>query len=231
MGHMLEPVSPLAEGLRYTRVASMLHWIIALLILFNLLAVVYSAQDFAPPLRKVLMPMHVSAGLTILFLTAIRIAWRLFHAPPALAFTMRWWESGMATLVHFGLYAAMLLMPLTGWMIISAHPPQGSPGQVWKFSEGAARAKAEGRHIVLMKRPPDLWWAVRTPTIGLLEDVGATPGGAAAQIVMHQKITHWHEIGAYLTILLLLLHVAGALKHEWFDGEPTLTRLSLRRRD
>jgi cytochrome b561 len=231
MGQVHEFIPAAADGERYTRVAAALHWIIAALILFNLLAFFYSTQDFTPQLRKILMPMHVSAGLSVLILTAARIAWRLFHRPPEHAGTAkRRWEGAMATIVHFGLYVAMVLMPLTGWMVISAHPPAGSPGQAWKFSEGAAQAKAEGRHLVLMKKAPDFWWTVRTPTIPLLENVGATPGGAAAQIVMHEEISHWHEIGAYLTLLLIILHVAGALKHEWFDREPTLMRMRLGRR-
>lgn len=219
------------EGRRYTRVAVCLHWAIAGLIVFNLLAFLYAEQDFTPQLRRILMPMHVSAGMTVLILTVLRILWRLLHQPPEHVSSMRAWETNLATLVHFALYAAMVLMPLTGWMIISAHPPDGSSGQAWKFGPGAVRAKAEGRHLVLMKRTPDIWWTVPTPKILLVENVGRTPGGAEAQIEMHREFAGWHELGGYLTALLFLLHVAGALKHEWFDREPTLMRMTLGRRE
>ena len=32
---------------------------------------------------------------------------------------------------------------------------------------------------------------------------------------------------AYLLYALLALHVAGALKHQWIDGEPILQRMTL----
>jgi hypothetical protein len=52
----------------------------------------------------------------------------------------------LATVVHFPFYAAM---PLTGWMVISAHPPTGPSGQHWKFTTGAAQAKAGGTRSCL----------------------------------------------------------------------------------
>jgi cytochrome b561 len=78
-----------------------------------------------------------------------------------------------------------------------------------------------------MKKPPNFWLTLSTPTIGFLRVVGATPGGAEAQLSMHAEPTYWHRTGANLTVLLLLLHLAGAVKHEWFDREPTLMRMTI----
>lgn len=226
---MAESVEVNRQGARYTRGAVLLHWAIAVLILFNLAAFAYAAHDFDPGARKILMPMHVSAGMTVLLLTAVRIVWRLLHQPPPHPPSFAKWEDRLATLTHFALYAAMVLMPLTGWMIISSHPPEGSSGQAWRFTEGKRIAEQEGRHIVLMKRAPDFWWTVKTPTIAVIENLGATPEGVPAQEVLHDEVARWHAVGAYLTVLLLLLHLAGALKHEWFDRQPTLMRMSIGR--
>ena len=72
--------------------------------------------------------LHASSGLTVLTLTVARVVWRLFNAPPPYLAAMKPWERHTAHFAHFLLYAAMVLMPLTGWAILSAHPPPGSPG-------------------------------------------------------------------------------------------------------
>jgi len=104
-----------AARLRYTNVAIILHWTIALLILFNLVTGFF--HDFVP---KAVFAFHISSGVTILALTIVRIAWRLTHKPPPYL-PMRTWEKQLANIVHFLLYCAMLASPLTGWAMISAH--------------------------------------------------------------------------------------------------------------
>ncbi|HJT40258.1 MAG TPA: cytochrome b [Sphingobium sp.] len=102
---------------RYSLVARALHWIIAILILFNLW--LGFAHDSLPKNWQV-MPVHKSVGLTILALTILRIIWRLTHKPPPLPAEMPAWEKGVAHITHFAFYAFMLLMPLTGWIMTSA---------------------------------------------------------------------------------------------------------------
>ena len=66
---------------RYTSTAILLHWAIAACILFNL-AVGFFMEGLDPDARKVVVGLHISSGMTVLALTAIRIVWRLTHAPP-----------------------------------------------------------------------------------------------------------------------------------------------------
>mgnify|MGYP003339393782 CR=1 FL=1 len=80
---------------RYTSVARLLHWIIAILILVNLW--LGFAHDSLPKDWKV-MPVHKSIGLTVLALTILRIVWRLGHKPPALPAAMPGWEKLAANL-------------------------------------------------------------------------------------------------------------------------------------
>jgi cytochrome b561 len=42
---------------------------------------------------------------------------------------------------------------------------------------------------------------------------------------MHALFGEAHELGAYALYALLFLHVAGALKHQFFDREPELQRM------
>ena len=102
---------------RYNNVARALHWMIAILILFNLF--LGFAHDALPREWKV-MPVHKSIGLTVLALTLLRILWRLTHRAPPLPAEMPVWEKGMAHATHFAFHAFMLAMPLTGWIMSSA---------------------------------------------------------------------------------------------------------------
>lgn len=102
---------------RYTRVAQLLHWTIAILILINLW--LGFAHDSLPRDWQV-MPVHKSVGLSVLALTLIRIVWRLTHRAPPVLPTMPRWEKRVANMTYFTFYALMLVMPLTGWIMTSA---------------------------------------------------------------------------------------------------------------
>ena len=102
---------------RYNIVARALHWIIAILILFNLW--LGFAHDFLPKDWQV-MPIHKSVGLTVLTLTLMRVLWRLTHKPPPLPAQMPGWEKLTANATHLAFYIFMMVMPLTGWIMSSA---------------------------------------------------------------------------------------------------------------
>ena len=70
-------------ALRYTRVAAVLHWVVAALIVVNLtlgLTADYLPDAWVRPVIDV----HKSIGLTVLGLVLMRILWRLSHPPPPL---------------------------------------------------------------------------------------------------------------------------------------------------
>jgi len=103
---------------RYSRVAVWLHWTIAALILLNLLLGFFH-EDFDKPVRSAMMAVHKATGLTILALTLVRIAWRLGHRPPPFDPVMKGWEVGLARAIHWLFYALLLVLPLTGWILVS----------------------------------------------------------------------------------------------------------------
>lgn len=219
---------------RYTRVAMLLHWAIAALILFNLV-LGFFMEGFAQPLRGTIISMHISSGITVLLLTLVRVAWRLTHTPPPHPADMRGWERNLASIGHFLLYAGMVAMPLTGWALVSSNPPAGSPGAI-AAAEARAAAQAAASPPGTPQTPPRprgptmFWWAVPLPMISTLQQIGATPGGVAPQKVVHDDFGELHEIGAFVMLFLLLLHVAGALKHQFLDGHDELGRMGIGRR-
>lgn len=111
------------RGDRYSRGAIAFHWAIAALVLFNLWLGLF--HDSLPRSWQV-MPVHKSVGITILVLTLGRIAWRLTHRPPHLPDHLPGWEKMLARSVHLLMYALLLVLPLTGWLL-SSDPARPRP--------------------------------------------------------------------------------------------------------
>src|ERR1019366_894992 len=118
---------------RYPRAAIVLHWAIAVFIIFNLCSG-FLMEGLPWPVRFIALVLHVSSGLTVLALTVARVIWRLLNDPPPYPAGMKPWERHTAHFAHFLLYAAMVLMPLSGWAMLSAHPPPGSRGAAVQFA-------------------------------------------------------------------------------------------------
>lgn len=101
-----------------------LHWVTVLLIIG--LAIVGSQMDDLPTsLMKVkVYALHKSVGLTVLALAAVRVLWRLVAGAPALP-PMPRWQKLAAHASHVALYALLLAMPLSGWLLHSASSKSG----------------------------------------------------------------------------------------------------------
>jgi cytochrome b561 len=113
---------PSTETTSYTTTAKILHWLIALAIIF-MLALGWSFS-FLPngETKFTLFQLHKSIGITILVLSLLRLIWRLTHKAPPLPTTMPKWEQAAAHIGHFLLYVVMIGMPLSGWAMVSASP-------------------------------------------------------------------------------------------------------------
>jgi len=104
---------------RYGLVPQLLHWLVVLLLALQFL-LAELAEDLPDGLEKLAMlSRHKSIGITILGLAALRVAWRLIDRPPPLP-AMPGWQRIAAHVTHWGLYAALFAMPLSGWMMSSA---------------------------------------------------------------------------------------------------------------
>jgi cytochrome b561 len=104
---------------RYDRVAIAAHWLLALLIVLNLALGLFMHDLPLSPLRLRLFNWHKWAGVTILALSALRLLWRLMHAPPP-DLPVAAWQRHAAHAVHAALYALFFVVPLAGWGYSSA---------------------------------------------------------------------------------------------------------------
>lgn len=106
---------------RYATAAILLHWTIALLLLVQLVlgwVMNEALPDHTPP-QQLAENIHISLGLTILFLVVVRIAVRLTHKPPPPPPGMPTRERVLSQAVHVVFYVLMLALPLTGWALVS----------------------------------------------------------------------------------------------------------------
>ena len=173
-------------------VAIAFHWIMALLIagLFGLGKVMTGLDPMAPD-TFALYQWHKSFGFVVLVLVIARLVWRALNPAPALPEGMPWYERLASRLGHAGLYGAMLLLPLSGWLMVSASP--------WGI-------------------PTVLFDAVPVPHL----PVPAVLGDKSAAEATLKSV---HEIVGNLLLVLVLLHVAAALKHHFINRDMVLQRM------
>ena len=104
---------------RYSIVAMLIHWTTATLILLNVwfgwrMSILKGLAQFE------LFQLHKSIGVAVLLLSVLRLGWRLIHPAPPYPASMSGLERRLATGAHGLLYAFMIILPLTGWVIVSA---------------------------------------------------------------------------------------------------------------
>jgi cytochrome b561 len=108
----------MTKRLQYGTTAKVLHWLVV-----ALLAVQYSIGWLMPDIHRNMKPgaamtFHVSIGMTILVLIALRLAWRLAH-PVAPESSLPAWQRLSSEAVHWLLYALVLATTITGWLFAS----------------------------------------------------------------------------------------------------------------
>jgi cytochrome b561 len=127
----------------------------------------------------------------------------------------------------FGITVLALTLVRIGWRLSHAVPPLPAGMATWQ------RWAARSSHFLfyaLTLAIPLSGWAVASssssgvPTIwfGLFE-VPHLPVGTDEE--MHESFEETHELLGNLMILLLVIHVAAALKHHFWDRDTVLRRM------
>lgn len=162
-------------------------------------ALILSVEHIPEDWVRPFIDTHKSLGITVLGLALLRLLWRIGHRPPALPGEYARWETWSAHAVHVLLYAVIFWMPLSGWLHDSA------------WSEAATH-------------PMKLFGTIGWPRVGFILGLPAD-----LKESMHTLLGALHRWGAYVLYGLVFLHVAGALKHQFFDSEAVLRRMWFRR--
>lgn len=110
---------------RFSSLTIALHWLMVILIIM-----VYACMElrgFAPKgsdLRGLMKSSHFMLGLTILGLVFVRIAARFATGTPEIVPAQPRAVLILAKLMHLSLYIFLIVMPVAGWIILSA---EGKP--------------------------------------------------------------------------------------------------------
>jgi len=139
--------------------------------------------------------LHKSIGITVLVLTVIRLGWRLAVPAPKLPEDFRGWEKWLAQAVHVLFYVVMLGLPLTGWAFTSASP-------------------------LIHVFPIVLFHLIPWPTLSALANLPHDQMRTA-----HDLFLASHGLLAKLAYVLIVLHVAGALKHQFINNDDVTARM------
>ncbi len=139
--------------------------------------------------------MHKSIGITVLGLAIMRLLWRLTHRPPPLPASYRRWEVGAAHAVHGLLYLLIFAMPLTGWIMDSAYKNAATTPMYW-------------------------FGLFEWPRIAAILHMAPGPRDR-----IHDGFGAAHVWLSYAVYALVALHIAGALKHQWWDKHRELQRM------
>ena len=123
---VVEPLTPASTPLQYDRMLVVLHWVLAIGLIYQLgLGLWMEDLPKEPPgYRAQWFNLHKSIGLCLGFLILWRLGWRVTHSVPAPVNPLDSWQQKLATWAHRLIYLSMLLVPITGFLgsSFSAYP-------------------------------------------------------------------------------------------------------------
>lgn len=99
----------------YGSVTKVFHWLIFLLVLFNIIYG-FSMEDAPKAYIGTVINIHKLTGLTILSLVFLRALWALVNPRPPLPIGTPYWQRALERIVHYLLYLVLFAMPLAGWI-------------------------------------------------------------------------------------------------------------------
>jgi len=109
---------------RYTPVGMTFHWLMAALVVFQFAWGWRTSRLPVGPDKLDAYLVHAQAGLAILVLALLRIAWRTVVPGPENDADKPGWQSGAAHLTHLAFYVCFLALPISGWLMLSATGPE-----------------------------------------------------------------------------------------------------------
>lgn len=122
-----KPAAGKAEPEIYSVAARRFHWWTVLLILIQLplgIAMTNYAErtNFASPSGQ-LYDAHKLIGMSILILVVARLWYRIAKGAPTDEPSLEPWQRLVSHVTHWAIYALLLIVPMIGWLAVSAYGP------------------------------------------------------------------------------------------------------------
>lgn len=117
------------DSASYRPIARFLHWLVAGLVLVQIISGVIMVYDAPEPniwktlshsLR--LWDVHKLLGLVVLALVVMRLTYRVSRGAPPDEPTLEVWQREGSHFVHAWIYLLLILIPALGWLGISLYP-------------------------------------------------------------------------------------------------------------
>jgi cytochrome b561 len=103
---------------KYTRVAIVLHWLLAIALIAQIVLGFWMGDipKDPPGIRAQWFNLHKSIGILLAVLIAIRLIWRFMHRPPELPAALNAVQQRLTHLGHAALYILMVIVPVSGFV-------------------------------------------------------------------------------------------------------------------
>lgn len=111
----------MASPQRYSSLSIALHWL-TLALLIGVYACIELREMYprgSGP-REALKMWHFTLGLTVFVVVWVRFAARVMGKTPPIVPAAPSWQMVVAAIVEFSLYGLMVILPLLGWLTLSA---------------------------------------------------------------------------------------------------------------
>ena len=184
----------------YGSIAKWLHWGTAVLILGSYTSVYYRQwfTEAKTPENWTALQLHLSIGITIAVIVAIRIIWRISNRQPDLEPGTKL-EHTAAHIGHYTLYAIMVIMPVTGYLGTGANTEYFFLFDIPKFED------------------TQLFSALVRDGLGMTFKEFEEP----------LDFIHKDILGAWLVWILILGHVLAALHHQFVKKDRTMYKMTV----
>jgi cytochrome b561 len=118
-------MNPRTTRNRYHALSIAAHWLtLALLVAVYALILLRELYPKGSDPRELMKTWHFMLGLTVFGIVGVRMLLRLVLRAPPISPAPPAWQHALAAAMHLALYAFLVVMPLLGWLVLSA---EGKP--------------------------------------------------------------------------------------------------------
>lgn len=104
----------------YGSIAKLFHWFMGIAIIGMLILGLFLTSIKDEHIAGLAFTLHKSVGMILLVLIVLRLSWRLSNITPNSSSHIQHWQKNAEKSVHFLMYLALFIMPLSGWAMSTA---------------------------------------------------------------------------------------------------------------